>query len=122
MTQHDEQRVLEMADTVQEMRDSLLGSLDGKTVGALPMLKKVCETVYSPENPDQSHEARLRKIEQRLDELADLKATKERLDSLENWRTMVVGGALVSWVVFTVLCYIAYDWAREHLTTVIKTK
>lgn len=37
-----------------------------------------------------------------------------RISTLENWRNIVVGGALVTWLVICVTSIVAYDWIKAH--------
>ena len=60
----------------------------------------------------------------------DVRAMKERQESLENvesdisdlknWRNIVVGGSIVAWLVFAASCAAAWDWAKAHMIVSLK--
>lgn len=39
----------------------------------------------------------------------------KQIDSLRLWRSLIVGGSIVAWVVICALVYAAWDWAKAKL-------
>ena len=46
-----------------------------------------------------------------------IQTIEARVNRLEGWRNIIVGGSAVAWIVFTAFCWVAYDWLRDNLAT-----
>lgn len=82
MSEKDER---EMAESIKEIRDALMGDMSGKNPGVLHSLRKIYDDFYSMENPKRSHPERLLKLEQK---------ESERRGAAIVWG-LVGGGAMV---------------------------
>jgi len=62
MTPNEETEVL---SGIRELRSALLGSLDGRTEGALHRIERLHEDFYHPSNPRESIHVRVKTLEDR---------------------------------------------------------